>query len=590
MPSPEFERFTALPPLEQTMMSMLVVLHGPISRTRMAPWFTKLKLRNPETTKPFIPSELRPIVESWEAQGLVHLCPETGSLGQYAVHGGLRNEVAAHVGPEVLGRIATVVRTYEASLRRDYWTPSHEQTLRELFLSLYLERVDWLEDALERHTDGRHEPTGALLLEAFGFNPPLAGLTRVGDACGHAYLASLFDEATLGLQPVGPGVLAYVDQERSKLKPELLAEVAYYTTLRGDFEAARQLLSACDGTEVHAARCFVALAERHYDQARAHARAAVSSLDAGASASAGLGARATARTAKRRKTPTSTLWQWVLLALLTSTSDPEAPLVARAELQALDRRSVSNAVLAAALRSLSSHVTADAVVSERLDEQYAKQAEDWPGTLLWSLVLRFVDGKLPARQRQSLAQHRKAAAAAGLDWLANELGAATASGPSKYRDVLSGMYKQEAPWERSLRALEGAIAMAGGAQQATPEGTTVDERLAWTLGEKESGAPVVVARVQARTKTGHSAGRQIGWKALYDQGLQSPLLDDHDRRVVRTLILDRTQSSAGIVTLPRSRAPFSRTKRIFFVSPALSSMNCRSSMAPMPISGILFVT
>jgi superfamily II DNA or RNA helicase len=521
MRSPELERVLALPPVEQAMLSLLLVHHAPISRTRMAPLFAQRRLRNPATSRPYVPAELRPSVDAWHAQGLVFMPSGTGSLGQYALRPSLQHELATHLGASALAELATFIRASEPN--STMVGAAHHELLRELFLSLYLEPVAWLKRALELHRPDRHEPAGALFVEAFGVNPPAACLTRIGPSRASAFLATLIDDALRGPARLGAEVLDYVASARDTLGSRVLADVAYCASLAGGFERARTLASTRDDAELYAARCFLALAEGRFDQARQEAGAAVASLPPKQSAA--------------RRVQSSARWPWVTLALLTSTGDARAPQIGQAQLSSMERRRPEQAVVVAALSTLAGHVTAERAHTALLYRQYAEQAEDWLGLALWGLVLGFSERRPPGALVQRLERQQQRAADAGLAWLADELArlACFAADPTGSPRGLASMYAREAPWERALRTLEGAVAQARVEESDDDAGLQGDERLAWVLTVGASGGLAVTPRVQTRAARGYAEGRRVDWKALYEGGLEAALLCDDDRRVVRAI-------------------------------------------------------
>ncbi|MDB4990828.1 MAG: helicase, partial [Myxococcaceae bacterium] len=163
----------------------------------------------------------------------------------------------------------------------------------------------------------------------------------------------------------------------------------------------------------------------------------------------------------------------------------------------------------------------------------------WAELVLWLLVMRFTGTKVPSAVMPGITAMKKTATAAGFVWLAEELKRLTVSPPSG----LSLMYATEEPWQRALRALEGAIELANGSVETGPEESS--ERLVWTLVAEADGSHQLTARMQTRTANGFTSGRQISLKKLNEDDPDASFLGADDRRVLRHIQLVRDYGWQG---------------------------------------------
>ena len=104
--------------------------------------------------------------------------------------------------------------------------------------------------------------------------------------------------------------------------------------------------------------------------------------------------------------------------------------------------------------------------------------------------------------------------------------------------LLADRVQFEAPWERTLRAIESRFSKAP-PRSAEPsgQGETGAIRLAWRL-ERDYGGYTVEAREQKKTGKGWSKGKVIGLKTLKETGDRRDYLTEQDLRVISHIAMD----------------------------------------------------
>src|SRR4051812_41598012 len=139
MSVPSLERFLALPPSEQSVLSLLVAVHAKVNRTRLAAWLTSADLRNAQGHR-FSGAELSGAIESWlEAGLLTQVGRRDDNSHGYVLHDALRHELAAHLfASGKLAALAETVRAEEPLFGRYSYYTDPDRLAREIFLALYL--------------------------------------------------------------------------------------------------------------------------------------------------------------------------------------------------------------------------------------------------------------------------------------------------------------------------------------------------------------------------------------------------------------------------------------------------------------------
>jgi superfamily II DNA or RNA helicase len=509
---PTFEQYTELPLGEQQIFALWAIVHQPLSRIDLERWIERAALpRAPGAPRSH--HEFKDLIRRWAAQEVVIATGTQHRTGpEFSPNRALSHEVAARLTPDELLRLVTFVR-HERPFSMKFLYDADSLLGRELFLSLYTEPVAKLSESLAHYAAYRSEPAGMVLLKALGTEPPLARLNKLDPAHGLEYLRMALESCVEHARSLGEGPVSYLELARDRLGPALLLDGAFYLILRGDFAAAQRLLADETHVEAVSARCLLALAQGDFVTARQLAQRALE----------------TTRTKKTRqlKGLTNRLWPWLTLALLTSVEQPEHVALAREQLSIPEKKLAPWWSLRT-LATLHAFFRGD---KTRPAPVWPGRHQSWDEVWLNTLVARFTGATLDQESLTALTQRRKAAEQAGLVWLAQELSSLEGALQTQAQPArgLATLYVGEEPWERSLRALEGALVLAASATGAAPNN---EERLVWSLLIAKDGSHELSARVQTRTKTGFSAGRQASWKKLHDAGTEAPYVAAHDRALI----------------------------------------------------------
>lgn len=149
-----------------------------------------------------------------------------------------------------------------------------------------------------------------------------------------------------------------------------------------------------------------------------------------------------------------------------------------------------------------------------LIESYGARGLLWPAAELESLLNRLHGGDEAASPR--LRQFR-----ADLGWT-----------------LLADRIQSEAPWERTLRAIETRFSKSpAGGKTSTESAETGALRLAWRV-EREYSGFTVEAREQKKTARGWSKGKAVGLKTLKETASRRDYLSEQDRRVISHIATD----------------------------------------------------
>jgi hypothetical protein len=521
MSSPKLGRFTALPPLEQSVLALLVAVHTPLNRARLGPWLKTADLKN-ASGRQFTTAELTALVERWVTTGFLRQLGATDQYAHaYAINDELRHQMAARLAADgKLAAMAKLVRQSVPLLNPYDYSTEPDRLARELFLSMHITPVPNLERAVQMYRPGRDESPGDVYLRAFGFFAPRDGLKRIGPGRSGPYLESALRVAARDLCALGNGLLEYVSEAAPQLDEAVLASAAQLLALQGKQAAALTLLGSSSGPHTAAARAFVALAKSEFAEGRRHARSA---LELARSQSDG-----------ERVLLSSTLWPFLLVLLFTGAGDAEASQLAHELLLSCQKREPERAVLLRALGRLERFFTPDATAHADDELAFTEEAREWIDLIVCVLVRRFVGAAPSPTLEKRLLLAKKVAHSGGFSYLAEEL-SRLGTDPST---GMARMYLAEEPWQRALRALEGAIELAGTSPDA-PVSKETEERLVWSLLAEPDGGHQLAARIQTRTLTGFTSGRQINWKRLYETDSSAPFLTAEDRRVITQIRLVR---------------------------------------------------
>ncbi|MEY4508797.1 MAG: hypothetical protein RLZZ450_919 [Pseudomonadota bacterium] len=513
--------YLALPPAERRVFDLWLVVHHPLTIDDLQRWVALAALP-PADHAPKTQRDFKALFERWKANGLLTKLASRYASSEYILSHVVRHAVAAQLAPAELARLAAIVRR-ESPLTSYYVQSANERLARELFLLMYLEPAPQLAAALARFEAMLPaDDLPRILFDALGMCPPREGLDKLGSARADRYVRTAVSLAVEHLLALGPGPLQYVLDARARLDSAVLLDALYYLTLRGDLELVGQVAGDDTHVDVLSARSFLALAEGDFRTARQHAQHALEAT----------------RTKKTRqlKGVSNRLWPWLVLALLTSTEAPEHAALAR-EVMRLPPKKLSpwwNLPPLLALRGF-----LDGEPSSTREDRGWLQPHGWEERTLWGLSVRFRGEIASSERTKSLAHYGERAAQSGLAWLAAELPriALAAQGQASEVSGLAALYLAEQPWERALRALESALSTADDAVVSPT--TQNEERLVWSLVVQSERSHRLSARVQTRTKSGFSAGRQVSWKKLHDAGLDAPYASEHDRRVIALIKLVR---------------------------------------------------
>jgi superfamily II DNA or RNA helicase len=516
MPSPALSRFLALAPEERSIVALLVVVHAPLNRSAMVEWLRLIGVRS-SRAHTYNSTELLPLIESWVRAGILVSVEErrAGSHG-YRPEGALSHAVLGYLlARKELTGLARHVRGHAPLFERYSYGIDARRLTREILLSMYLGTNEELERALTlwRPPYGQH--AGDLFVEALGLDVPLAGLSGLPQVHVQTYLERALGGAARALQPVGEGLLSYLHANRAALSAGVLAMAAEYLTLRAEPAQAAALLGAESDAELLAARCLVALSAEQFPEARAYAKRAL--------------VQTRAKKSRKLKGLGSPLWPWVVLALLTDTEDPEALGLAREQLAISAHKDAERYALISALSSLDRFFAPPEAGQAAPELGVVVHAQEGTELLVCALVARFTGAKLSIAVRERLARMRERADEQGFAWLAAELARLEKAGPAT---GLACMYAPEEPWQRAVRALDGAIELAGRAE-LLDDAAPMQERLVWSLVVEGDGQHQLGARVQVRTAGGFSSGRQISLKKLQEAPSDASWMSDEDRRVIR---------------------------------------------------------
>jgi SNF2-related domain/Helicase conserved C-terminal domain len=502
----------ALPAGEQQMLALFTVAHQPLNRSKMAELLAAAEIRDAKK-RAISTSVLAELVTHWIAAGLMVELGERG-YGRYRIHEELVHPMFAELEQRgELQRWATLLRKHEP-LRSRYGFAHPETMERELLLALYRNEGPAVLDELCKLARGYYQKSAerALLVDALGSHAPANVIAGLGLARAEIYLSELFERAMLRLHPVGEGPLAFVQQVGTTIDSEPLALAVGYLALIGDTERALSLAQRDDGPSC-AARCFCALTRARFDEARSEAARALE--------------HTRTKSSKKLKGLRGLLCTWATLVLLTD-ERPEALALAREQLTAIKRPGPHQEVLHTGLLLLEVAVRNDKQAANHV-AQHLAYPQRWDELLLWRVVAQVAQTELTQAFLAHAKEEAAIAHAHGFGWVAAELSALEEA------HGLGTLYRSEEPWQRTLRALEAAIALADDGPGSAAKLST--ERLVWTLTPESDGGYHVSARVQTAQAGGFRGGRQLSWKKLAEADASTPWLSVEDipvRKHIRT--------------------------------------------------------
>ncbi len=502
---------------ERRILEVMAALGGPLSKTALLEWLGKLGARR-SAGNAFMTRDVR---EALARLSQCELLLEAGK--EFAVNDAIRHTVLAalHAG-ERLEPLAASIRLIEPLRPTNYWMADPEAMTRELSWALHT----GLDAAVLEEFDRMYGRSSvgsrpALLVSAFGAKPPASGFARLPPVLRRDYLAAALELFEEGLFVLSDDVL---DQLASlELDGKLAGGVACYHAMRGDRARLSTLGERQNNALACTCRALIALIDHDFSSARAHAREA---LD-----------HTRTKTSKRIKGVEGHAGAWLALLLITD-RDPSSHAYARVQLEVLHR---DGSPLRSCLDWIDALVHAGEDAVPNVSKQLFRGGESWGRCLLFGLLAHFGGNALGGQAKQIAESYRDAATKLGFSWLAAELAALTDS--PRAGSGLSALYAAEAPWQRRLRALE--LAIAGAAEKTASRGAASAERLIWTIQLHDGGYFEITARLQSRTSSGWSNGRQVSWKRLAEAPPSATYLSEHDRRVTRHIYLDRERMRYG---------------------------------------------
>jgi superfamily II DNA or RNA helicase len=508
--SGDVSAFLALVHGEQQMLALFTVAHQSLHRTKMAELLAAAHVVD-ERQRPISASKLGELVPRWIELGLMYELGEKG-YGRYRVSESLLHPLFALLQERnELTHWASALRTH-APLRSRYGYAHPEALERELLLSLYLDGSEPGPDELCKLAASYYArgASRSLLLEALGSYAPAAILERLSLPLAESYLNELFERNALKLYAVGAGPLAFVRAKSELLDSEPLALAAAYLALCGDAERASELVQHNNDAPSCAARCLVALTRSRFAEARSEAALALE--------------HTRAKTSRKLKGLKSWLSSWVSLALLTDT-DAKSVALAREQLHTIKRAAPRQEVLHTALLLIDHAIQDEKRVASSI-ESHTYSAERWDELLIWRVLAQVAQASLPKTFFETAKHEYALAHTAGFGWIAAEL--SVLEEPAG----LGTLYRAEESWQRSLRALESAIASVDQTPLQAAPSEASGERLVWTLTPQDDGGYRVSARVQTALALGWSGGRQLAWKKLIDAARDAPWLSAEDLPVL----------------------------------------------------------
>jgi hypothetical protein len=516
--------YLALPSDQQRMIALFVVVHEPLNRTAMAGWLKQAEIYNAKR-QAYSTMALSPLVDRWIAAGLLRLVSDTYGECFQAPATFTRGLLAKLQADGELMPIVKVVRQH-APIRGHYsFTADPGLLCRELVLSAQLGLSQELRQSLESYRPRPDQSRGTLFVQAFGLAASSEGLKRLGLPYAEAYLSLAFELACEQLAPVDEELLTFVHEAGALIASSVVAQAAWYLTLRGERERAIALLADRSDASCAAASCLLALADQRLVAAREHAEHALTLT----------------RTKKSGKLKglDGPLAKWLTLVLFTDTTNPRARLLAREQLEIIGKKDRTRGLIVEALSSLDRVLGGQLAKPQPWAQSYVQFARGWSELLVWTLVLRFTDVGLPLQLPELVAAERARAEANGFAWLAEELERAADTTQAR---GLARLYVPEEPWERALRSLDAAIEHASSNEPSSE--VAAEQRLVWTLIVESDGSHQLTARVQTRTQSGFTSGRQITWKKLAESG-SAPFMSSEDRRVLQHLRVVRDHGYRG---------------------------------------------
>jgi superfamily II DNA or RNA helicase len=523
-------------PNELKVLELMAALSERLSRAALVDWLQRLDVRS-TLTRAFHARELREILDRLVQSGWVQASADGR---EYVVADARRTQVLANAQrAQRLLPLTAAIRGLEPIRQPRAWAPVAKALVRELLWALEL----GLHEDARREYGGwsRSFPGGAregLLFAALGSHPSLAGLERLPTELVEDYLRYALALAYEQLAPLGQDVVTWACSHTSRLDSSLANQLAVYLGLRGERASALQLLAAHEDASSCGTRAFLALTGAELNLARGLARQALE--------------RTRRKSSKRNQSAVRIAGLdgdsgvWLMLLLFT---DPDAASHPYARAQLERSRQQSSSLLFGCLELLQALVS-DAVDSlPDLSAVFMHSRPTWLETLFFSLLTRFRDKPLSEAMCARATSFAKHAQTGGFSWVAQALAAIS---EGSHAHGLLQLYAVEAPWQRTLRALEVALV----SSSLTVESRAGEERLAWLFTLAADGGFQLTARLQTRTASGWSSGRQQSWKRLADAPPSAAFVSDRDRRVIQHLYADRESVRYGgsptLVLAPRA--------------------------------------
>jgi superfamily II DNA or RNA helicase len=525
--TPLLASFDALPPAERRALSLLAVAHEPLHHTDMGQLLKRLGLRTEQGTQISMA-----LLLEWCARWMAASLIREDHLGSLAVTSALQYALLDRLfASGELPELASQVRAERRLLTRGYWVERGAAS-RELLLSAYLGPSTELEEGLRRlEGPGSRGAEPGLWLEALGVAPPAKVLQKLEPVMLRRYLGELFSLLSDTLEQPSEAVLRCALQQFSELDARACALVCQHLCLCGRAEEGLALVEELHGADGASMRALCLLVLGRFDQARFEARTALELSHA--------------KSSGRFKGFKGPLAPFLALLLATG-EDPRGHELAHALVTHKQALSWSRDVLRALSLLLQARggSVAYAFPTATLDDESEVSAllkfhapDSWQGFLFWALLGRARGASFGKRFVEALAKLRRRVDAGGYLWLASELARAT----DDTAQGLFRLYQREEPWERALRALEAELQRASARPLEPPPKA---ERLVWSLVVDRTGHQVS-ARVQTKTASGYSAGRQVSWKTLAQAPNDAPFFSPEDAPILACITLDKKYAQYG---------------------------------------------